>query len=72
MLEEISYYMVLGIPLIVYGGILTLLSFIATAAIPIMNQKGINKIPMVWHFRMAKLSILLALVHGSLGIMAYL
>ncbi len=72
MLEEISYYMILGIPLIVYLGVLTLISFIATAAIAIMNQKGNTKIPLKWHFHMAKISILLALIHGSLGIMAYL
>jgi len=72
MLENISYYLIFGKPLIMYSGILTLLSFLFTASISILNKKGIDTIPFKWHPRMAIISIILALIHGSLAIMHYL
>ncbi|MFA5266620.1 MAG: hypothetical protein WC379_01510 [Methanoregula sp.] len=54
-----------------YLGILTLLSFLFTASIAIMTLKGIRTIPFKWHPRLAAFAIFLALVHGSLGLLAY-
>jgi hypothetical protein len=71
MLESISYHLIFGKPLIMYGGILTLLSFLFTASISIMNKKGIHTIPFKWHPRMAIISICLGLVHGFLAFMHY-
>jgi hypothetical protein len=71
MLNEISYYLIFGKPLIMYGGIFTLLCFLFTASIAIMNKKGNSKIPFKWHPRMAKISMLLAIVHGAFGVLAY-
>lgn len=72
MLEQISYYLIFGRPLIMYLGIITLMSFIITATIGILYKKGLAKIPFKWHPRMAIASIILALVHGLLAIMSYL
>lgn len=73
MLEYITYYQILGKPLIMYLGILTLSSFLFTASIAVLNVKfGIAKIPFKWHPRMAAISITLALIHGTLGILAYI
>lgn len=72
MLQNITYFPIFGKPLIMYLGIITLISFLITAAIAVLNKKGINKISFKWHPRMAKISIALALVHGILGILAYL
>ncbi|MEM0360668.1 MAG: hypothetical protein QXK06_05020 [Candidatus Diapherotrites archaeon] len=72
MFNEITFYPVLGLPLIVYGGILTFLCFLFTAFIAVMNSKGNTVIAPKWHPRMAKISILLAIVHGGLGLLAYL
>lgn len=71
MLNNITYFQIFGKPLIMYGGIVTLLCFLFTAYIAVMNKKGNNKIPIEWHFRMAKISIALALIHGLLGILAF-
>jgi len=71
MLAEISYFMIFGRPLIMYLGIVTLLIVLITASIAILNMKGIDTIPFVWHPRLAVLSICLALFHGMLGILAY-
>jgi hypothetical protein len=72
MFEEITYYLIFGIPLILYLGILTLLAILFTAAIAVMNKKGIRTIPFYWHPVCAACAILLALVHGLLGILAYI
>lgn len=71
LLEKITYFPILGKPLIMYLGIITLLSFLFTALIAVMNKKGISKINFKWHIRMAVTSIILALIHGILGMLAY-
>lgn len=55
-----------------YAGIVVLLSFLITASIGFLNYKGNHKIPFKWHPRMAAISISLAIIHGALGILAYL
>lgn len=71
MLNNVTYYLIFGKPLIMYLGILTLLSFLFTASIAITNKRGINIIPFKWHPRMAIFSISIAMIHGILGILAY-
>ncbi|MBI4709028.1 MAG: hypothetical protein HY764_02400 [Candidatus Portnoybacteria bacterium] len=71
MLAEIAYWEILGKPLIMYLGLLTLASFLFTASIAIMNKRGITKIPFKWHPRMAKTSIGLAIIHGLLAMSIY-
>jgi hypothetical protein len=71
MLENITYYLIFGKPLIMYFGIITLSSFLFTAYIGFMNLMGKTKIPLKWHFRMAKISLALAIIHGILGVLAY-
>ena len=72
MFQEITYFPIFGKPLILYLGILTLLAILFTAAIAIMNKKGIRTISFRWHPVCAGCAILLALVHGLLGILAYI
>jgi hypothetical protein len=71
MFQEISYALFFGKPLIMYLGVLTLIAFLFTAAIAVLNFKGIRTIPFKWHPRCAAIAICLALVHGALGILAY-
>lgn len=71
MLNEISYYLIFGKPLIMYMGIITLSSFLITASIGFLNLNGNTAIPLKYHFMMAKISLTLALIHGTFGILAY-
>jgi len=71
MLNNITYFLIFGKPLIMYLGIITLLSFLITAFIGIFIIKGIGKIPFKLHFIMAAISITLAIIHGTLGVSAY-
>lgn len=72
MFQEISYYLIFGIPFIVYLGILTIFMFIITALIASLKRKGKIKISILWHYRLAYISIILALIHGLLAILAYI
>jgi O-antigen/teichoic acid export membrane protein len=72
MLTQIAFYSILGKPLIMYLGIITFLSFLFTATIGYLNMKGNQKIPLKWHMIMARVSILLAILHGILGLSIYL
>jgi len=72
MLQEISYYLIFGRPLILYLGIITFFSFLVTASIPALSRRGVVKIPISWHVRMAGFSIVLGLLHGALGIAVYM
>ena len=71
MLQEVSYFLIFGKPVILYLGILTLATFLLTASIPVMNKKGIHTIPFSWHPRCAMVAIGLAIIHGTLGVLAY-
>lgn len=71
MLQQITYFQILGKPLIMYLGILTLSSFLFTASISVLNRRGNHKIPFKWHPRMAVVSIALAVIHGTLGVLTY-
>lgn len=72
MLSEISYYLIFGKPMILYLGILVFLMIIFTALIAILRKKGKTKIPIIWHYRLAYITIILGILHGILGILAYL
>ena len=72
MLAEIAYTPFLGFPLIMWGGIITLLLFLAAATIPILNRRMRAKIPLKWHIRLAYIALALAFIHGMLAISPYL
>ena len=71
MFQEFTYYLIFGIPFVVYLGVLTIFMFFITALIAILNRKTKRKISVKWHFRFAYISIILALIHGIFGILAY-
>ncbi|HEX7586009.1 MAG TPA: hypothetical protein VF390_00005 [Patescibacteria group bacterium] len=71
MVSSLAFYLFLGKPLIMYGGILTFLSLLFTAAISIMNKKGIFAIPFKWHPRMAVLTIIIGTIHAIFGLSIY-
>ena len=71
MLQEISFYLILGKPLIMYLGILTLTAFLVTALVAVANRRGIHTIPFAWHPRLAIFSIGCAVIHGILGVLLF-
>ncbi|MDO9550498.1 MAG: hypothetical protein Q7J03_05935 [Methanoregula sp.] len=71
MFQDVSYALIFGKPLVLYLGIFTLLAFLFTATIAVLNRKGIHTIPFLWHPRCAAVAICIALVHGALVVLAY-
>ena len=57
--------------MIMYVGLITLFFLLLTVAIAVMNKKGIYVINPVWHPRVAKIAVMLAIIHGFLGVSAY-
>jgi hypothetical protein len=73
MLFKIAYYLIFGYPLIMYLGILTLLSLLCTATLGYLIWSGKAKPPITinTHRFFAYTTIALALIHGALGISIY-
>jgi len=72
MLQEISYYLIFGLPFILYLGTVVIILLFFTSLIAVLRRKGKTKISVQWHFRLAYITIALGLVHGLLGVLAYL
>lgn len=70
-LNQITYFQILGKPLIMYLGILAVLLLLFTALIPVLNKKGVTKFPFNMHPIMARITIVFALIHGLLAVLAY-
>lgn len=68
MINNIALTQFLGQPLVMYGGISTLLLLLFTAVIGFLNFKGIWVIPFKWHPRLAIITIIVALVHALFGL----
>jgi hypothetical protein len=72
MFYQIAYYVILGLPVIAWGGILTLVSMLMTATLGYLFYTGKVRFPFYWHPTMAITTITLALLHGTVGILALL
>jgi len=71
MIASIAYYQFLGIPLVMYGGIFTLLLFLTAATIGYLMNKGIVVIPIKIHKLFALLGLIFAFTHAAIGMLAY-
>lgn len=72
MIKDIATIMILGKALTFWLGALTLLLLISTALIPTLNRMRLAKIPMKFHFWLARATIGVALTHALLVISIYL
>jgi hypothetical protein len=55
------------LPMIIVAGIVLFLCLIGTATLGFMILKGKGKIPFSWHVNLARLTIVVALIHGFLA-----
>lgn len=63
MIHQIVLITFLGLPLVVYGGIITFLSFLFTATIGFTNYRNIRFVSFKWHPIMVVISFILAIIH---------
>jgi hypothetical protein len=71
MISSVAYTSLFGFPLILYGGIVTLICLLITASIGFTTIKGIKWITFKYHRPMAAITITLAIIHGILGLSIY-
>jgi hypothetical protein len=69
--NEVTYQLVFGVPLIVYGGMMTLMLFLATAVVAYGTRKGFLRVPVKWHYRLAFLALAAGLFHALFAMLAY-
>ena len=62
-----AFFAWVTLPLIVIAGIILFLCLISTATLGAMIMKGKGNIPFSWHVNLARLTILLALIHAFLA-----
>ena len=72
MFSTIAGYMIFGVPVVIYLGIIAVTCLLFTAAISILNKRKIRVISMKWHSRVAYITIFFALCHGLLVILSSL
>lgn len=72
MFQEISYYLIAGIPFVVYLGIVAFFLFVLSAMVALLRRKGKTKLSVRWHFWFAYLALLLGTIHLLLGIFSYI
>ncbi len=63
--------MIFGKPLILWLGVTTLILLIATAKIGYLHFKGNPHVKFAWHKYLAIVLVIIAVIHGALGILAY-
>lgn len=68
MIRNLALFSILGLPVIVYAGIITLILLLLTASIGFLNYKGISIIPFKWHLRLAATTITMAVIHAIMGL----
>lgn len=68
MINKLALTLLFGQPLVMYGGIFTLILMLCTATIGALHFKGNTKIPFKWHPRLSILTIIFALIHGFFGL----
>ncbi len=69
-LNNITYFPIFGVPLIAYLGIITISLVVITFYLGYRMSKGKGNFK--WHMRFATIALAFALIHGSLGVLAFL
>ena len=71
MLVDIAYFSIFGRPLVMYGGIASLLFLLLTALAPKLSWKGGRLMSYQTHVRLAYVTVALVLLHGLFGLSLY-
>jgi hypothetical protein len=69
MFEGISYFPILGLPLLLWGGILTLVLLVSTVSVQLLNRYGVKVVPLAWHSRLGSATLIMGTLHGLAAIL---
>jgi hypothetical protein len=64
--------MVFGLPLVGWGGVLTLTLLVVAFSVGFLNKRGIRIIPFRYHAPLAYAAMAAAVIHGTVGILSNL
>jgi len=59
---------IVGLSLVIMAGATVFLCLLTTASIGFLIMTGRASIPFVWHKRMAGITLVIAVIHASLGL----
>jgi hypothetical protein len=62
----------LTLPMIIVAGSILFLCLIGTATLGFMIMKGKGNVSLTWHINLARLTIVIALIHGFLAMAWFL
>ncbi|MFH0861682.1 MAG: hypothetical protein V1875_01510 [Candidatus Altiarchaeota archaeon] len=68
----LAYTDFVGLPVMVWGGIITLSLMLLTFAIGFLNKRGIRVIPFKYHGTAAYITLVAAILHGLMGVLSNL
>ena len=71
MFDSVSYYLILGLPFVVYLGIFAVVLFIGTALFLVIPKKK-SPVMFRWHRWVAFIALVVGVIHAFLGVMLYL
>jgi hypothetical protein len=72
MITNPGLIIIFGLPLYFYLGIVTLIALISTAVLGMLFIKGKYGVQFSWHMNLAKITIVIAILHGTLVAWAYM
>jgi hypothetical protein len=72
MVYQVAFYALGGLPLVAWGGLVTLVSLATTATLGFLFHTGRANFRFVWHIRAAVITLALAVFHVAIAILALL
>jgi hypothetical protein len=72
MITNPGQIIIFGLPVYFYLGIITFIALISTATLGMLYVKGKYGVQFSWHMNLAKITIIIAIIHGGLVAWGYL
>jgi hypothetical protein len=72
MISNPGQIIIFGLPLYFYLGIVTFIALISTAVLGMLFVKGKYGVQFSWHMNLARVTIVIAIIHGTLVAWGYL
>ena len=70
--QDFAYIMVGSLPLFGVIGIISYICLLITGSIMVLNRKTKMRIPLKYHVGMARITIIIATIHGFLALSVYI
>lgn len=72
LIRQIALYKFLGLPVVAFGGMFTIILLLSTATLGYLISEGKIKLSINWHKNLARVTVVFALVHGFFAMSLFL